>query len=83
VPPQGSNGEASTCAACHTPDPKRTGQHVKTGRAIEPMAVSVSPARFTDAADVDKRFRHDCKNVLGRACTPAEKGDFVTFLAGQ
>lgn len=82
-PHQGGTGEASACAACHTPDPRRPGRHVKTGRMIEPMAVSINPARFTDAADVEKRFRRDCKNVLGRACTPAEKGDFVTFLAGQ
>jgi hypothetical protein len=47
------------------------------------MAVSVNPARLTDIGEVEKRFRRDCKNVLGRACTPVEKGDFVTFLAGQ
>lgn len=82
-PHQGGTGEADACAGCHTLDPRRPGQHVKTGRVIEPMAVSANPARFTDAADVEKRFRRDCKNVLGRACTPAEKGDFITFLAGQ
>jgi hypothetical protein len=79
-PHQGGSGEANACAACHTPDPRRPGQHVRTGRLIEPMAVSANPARFTDAADVEKRFRRDCKNVLGRACTPTEKGDFITFL---
>jgi hypothetical protein len=82
-PHPGGTGEANACAACHTPDPKRSGQHVKTGRAIEPMAVSANPARFTDAAEVEKRFRRDCKSVLGRACTSAEKGDFIAFLAGQ
>lgn len=82
-PHRGGSGEANACAACHTPNPRRPGQHVKTGRAIEPMAVSANPSRFTDAGEVEKRFRRDCKNVLGRACTPAEKGDFVTFLAGQ
>jgi hypothetical protein len=82
-PHQGGTGEANACAACHTPDPRRPGQHVKTGRAIEPMAVSVNAARLIDAREVEKRFRRDCKNVLGRACTTVEKGDFVTFLAGQ
>ena len=82
-PHEGGGGEADACAACHTPDPRRPGQHVKTGRTIEPMAVSANPARFTDAREVEKRFQRDCKNVLGRACTPAEKGDFLTFLAGQ
>jgi hypothetical protein len=82
-PHQGGSGEANACAACHTSDPRRQGQHVKTGRGIEPMAVSANPTRFTDARDVEKRFSRDCKNVLGRACTAAEKGDFITFLAGQ
>jgi hypothetical protein len=82
-PHQGGSGEANACAACHTPDPRCPGQHVKTGRSIKPMAVSANPARFTDPADVEKRFRRDCKNVLGRACTSAEKGDFISFLAGQ
>lgn len=79
----GDNPEIRACAACHTPDPRRPGQHVRTGRAIEPMAPSANPARFTDAAEVEKRFARDCKSVLGRACTPLEKGDFVTFLAGR
>ena len=82
-PHEGGTGEANACAACHTPDPRRPGQHVKTGRAIEPMAVSTNPVRFTDARDVEKRFGRDCKNVLGRACTAREKGDFITFLASQ
>jgi hypothetical protein len=82
-PHQGGSGEANACAACHTPDPRNQGQHVKTGRAIEPMAVSANAARFTDARDVEKRFSRDCKNVLGRACTAAEKGDFITFLASR
>jgi hypothetical protein len=47
------------------------------------MAVSANAARFTDARDVEKRFSRDCKNVLGRACTAAEKGDFITFLASR
>jgi hypothetical protein len=82
-PHEGGAGEANACAACHTSDPRRPGQHVKTGRAIDPMAVSANPLRFTDARDVEKRFGRDCKNVLGRACTAREKGDFITFLASQ
>lgn len=81
-PHTGGKPETNACAACHTADPKREGRHATTGRAIKPMAVSVNPARFTDAADVEKRFSRDCPNVLGRACTAQEKGDFITFLAG-
>jgi len=47
------------------------------------MAVSANPARFTDPGEVEKHFARDCKNVLERACTAEEKGDFVTFLSGR
>ncbi len=79
-PHTGGNIETPACAACHTADPRARGRHVKTGRPIEPMAVSTNPTRFTDTADVEKRFARDCPNVLGRLCTAEEKGDFITFL---
>jgi len=82
-PHQGGNPETAACAACHTVDPTAEGRHRKTGRAIEPMAVSANPARFTDLEEVEKQFARDCKNVLGRACTAQEKGDFITFLLGK
>lgn len=79
-PHTGGKAETPACATCHTPDPTRAGQHQKTGRTIEPMAVTANPARFTNAADVEKRFSRDCPAVLGRACTAREKGDFITYL---
>ncbi len=80
-PHAGGKPETNACAACHTTDPKAQGRHATTGRGILPMAVSANPARFTDAADVEKRFSRDCPTVLGRACTAAEKGDFITWLS--
>ena len=74
-------GKPEACAACHTADPAALGRHYKTGRDIEPMAVSANPNRFTDPAEVDERFARDCKNVLRRPCTAQEKGDFITFLS--
>ncbi|MBB3267114.1 cytochrome c peroxidase [Azospirillum sp. OGB3] len=82
-PHSGGKPETNACAACHTPDPAAQGRHQRTGRGIEPMAVSANPKRFTDPAEVEKRFDRDCPNVLGRACTAQEKGDFITYLAGQ
>ena len=82
-PHQGGNPQMTACAACHTSDPTAEGRHLKTGRAIEPMAVSVNPGRFTDPDEVEKQFGRDCKNVLGRPCTAQEKGDFITFLTGR
>ncbi|HRW60004.1 MAG TPA: DUF1924 domain-containing protein [Defluviicoccus sp.] len=82
-PHAGGNPQTPACASCHTADPRMPGRNVKSGRPIEPMAVSVEPSRFTDAADVERRFRRDCQNVLGRPCTAQEKGDFITFLSGR
>ena len=82
-PHTGGKAETNACAACHTQTSTATGRHQKTGRDIPPMAVSANPKRFTDPAEVEKRFERDCPNVLGRACTAQEKGDFITYLSGQ
>ncbi|MBX6370388.1 MAG: DUF1924 domain-containing protein [Rhodospirillales bacterium] len=80
---RGGNPATPSCTTCHTADPTATGKHQKTGRAIEPIAVSANPTRFTDPGEVEKHFARDCKNVLGRDCTAEEKGDFITFLSGR
>lgn len=79
----GGDPRTSSCTACHTADPRQPGQNAKTGRPIDPVAVSVNPRRFTEPATVEKQFTRDCRSVLGRDCTPLEKGDYITFLAGQ
>ncbi len=73
----------ASCATCHTTNPTASGRHAKTGRLIDPVAVSANPKRFTDAAKVEERFARDCQTVLGRACTAQEKGDYITFLASR
>lgn len=79
----GGDPRTPSCTSCHTQDPKKPGRNAKTGRSIDPVAVSVKPGRFTSRADVEKQFGRDCKNVLGRPCTALEKGDYITFMAGQ
>ena len=79
----GGDPRTTSCTACHTADPRQPGQNAQTGRPIEPVAVSVNPRRFTDPATVEKQFTRDCRSVLGRDCTPLEKGDYITFMAGQ
>jgi mono/diheme cytochrome c family protein len=69
------------CASCHGASPKEHGKHATTGKDILPMAPSANPERFTDAAKVEKWFRRHCNDVLKRACTAREKGDFITYLA--
>jgi hypothetical protein len=68
------------CASCHTDSPKGVGKHAKTNKAIDPLAPSANPKRFTDAANVEKWFKRNCNDALGRACTTQEKGDFMTYV---
>jgi hypothetical protein len=79
----GGDERTDSCTSCHTGDPRQPGRNAKTGRAIDPVAVSVNPKRFTDRDTVEKQFGRDCKSVLGRECTAAEKGDYITFMKGQ
>lgn len=69
-----------SCASCHTDSPKNTGKHATTNKAIDPMAPSVNAKRFTDATQVEKWFKRNCNDALGRACTTQEKGDFMIFM---
>jgi mono/diheme cytochrome c family protein len=69
-----------TCASCHTDNPLAPGQHVVTGKTVRPLAVAANGERFSDPAKVEKWFGRNCKEVVGRACTPAEKADFVAFM---
>ena len=55
--------------------PQDTGQ-TRAGKAIEPMAVSKNPARYTDKANVEKWFTRNCNDVLGRACRPKRRATF-------
>ncbi|PIX96910.1 MAG: hypothetical protein CO126_10440 [Hydrogenophilales bacterium CG_4_9_14_3_um_filter_63_34] len=70
----------TSCASCHTDNPKAGGKHAKTGKAIEPLAPVANAKRLSDAAKVEKWFKRNCNDVLQRACTAREKGDFVAWL---
>ena len=73
-------GNDLSCASCHTDNPAAPGKHAKTGKAIDPIAPSANAQRFTDPAKVNKWFKRNCNDVLSRACTPQEQGDFLTYL---
>lgn len=68
------------CASCHTEQPGNTGRHVITGKSIRPLAVAANAERLSDSAKVEKWFGRNCKEVVGRACSAAEKADFVQYL---
>ena len=77
-----THGNDWSCSSCHTSNPRQPGRHASTGKEIAPMAPAANPVRFTNAAKVNKWFRRNCKDVLGRECTLAEKGDVLTYLLG-
>ncbi|OGV71429.1 MAG: hypothetical protein A3B82_00335 [Methylophilales bacterium RIFCSPHIGHO2_02_FULL_57_10] len=74
-----SDGQKVSCSTCHTADPRNQGK-TRASKVIEPMAPTASPQRFTDPAKVEKWFGRNCKDVLERACTAQEKGDFIQYL---
>lgn len=76
----GGKADTDTCTACHTKDAKANGQ-TRAGKAIDPMAVSANPKRFTDAEKVAKWFGRNCNTVLGRECTAVEKGNVIAYLS--
>ena len=75
-------GERS-CTSCHGARPEVTGRHAKTGKAIEPMALSVNPGRYQSAKKIEKWFLRNCKWTYGRECSSQEKADILTWLADQ
>lgn len=72
-----------SCASCHTDNLKAGGKHVRTGKAIEPLAPSVNSERLTDAREIEKWFGRNCKWTIGRECTAQEKGDFLSYMRQQ
>lgn len=75
-----THGGEWSCASCHTGNPLAAGRHAKTGKPIAALAPGANPERFKHDAAVDKWFRRNCNDVLGRACTAQEKGDVVQYL---
>ena len=74
------SGKSVSCAACHTDNPKSAGKNEKTAKEILPLAPSANKERLTDVAKVEKWFKRNCQDVLERACTTQEKGDFLAYL---
>lgn len=74
--------ETPACTSCHGKNTRSDGQTM-TGKPIKAMAVSASPTRYTDAAKVEKWFKRNCAEVLGRECTAQEKGDWLSYMLSQ
>ena len=74
------HGNEWSCASCHGASGAAQGKHAKTGKIIAPLSPMANPERFADAAKAEKWFKRNCNDVLGRACTSAEKGDVLAYL---
>ena len=73
-------GKEWSCASCHRRSPAATGEHVATGKTLAPLAPAANPERFTRPDKVEKWFKRNCNEVLGRPCTAQEKGDVLAYL---
>jgi len=78
----GGKADTPACTSCHGKDPRTSGQ-TPAGKAIDPVALSASPGRYADPAKVEKWFKRNCNEVLGRQCTAQEKGDWLSFMVSQ
>ena len=76
------HGKEWSCASCHSAAPTQAGKHASTGKPIGALAPSANAQRFSDAAKVEKWFRRNCNDVLGRECSPTEKADVMSWLIG-
>ncbi len=69
-----------SCATCHGDNPLAPGKHSSTGKVLKPLAPAANPQSFTDAAKIDKWFRRNCNEVVGRECSAQEKANVIAYL---
>lgn len=69
-----------SCASCHGALPTKDGRDDVSEKPIKPMAPAFNPARFTNKVKVENAFRLNCRDVVGRDCTAAEKADVLSWL---
>ncbi|OWW18241.1 DUF1924 domain-containing protein [Noviherbaspirillum denitrificans] len=74
------HGKEWSCSSCHGATPVQSGKHASTGKPINALAPAFEPARFSDPAKVEKWFRRNCNDVVGRECTDREKADVLSWL---
>ena len=75
-------GERS-CTSCHGTSPAEPGKHQKTGKTIQPMALSINPERYREQKKIKKWFMRNCKWTFARECSAQEKSDILTWLIQQ
>ena len=74
------HGKEWSCASCHENPPNHDTKHIVTVKVIKPLSPNNNADRFTDQAKVEKWFKRNCNDVLGRECTAQEKADVLVWL---
>jgi len=69
-----------SCSSCHGDNPMKPGKDDVSGKRIDPLAPAAQASRFTDKVKVENSLRLNCKDVVGRECTAAEKADVLAWL---
>jgi mono/diheme cytochrome c family protein len=69
-----------SCSTCHGSNPTRPGKDDVSDKKIGPLAPAFNAQRFTDKVTVENAFRLNCKDVVGRECSAAEKADVLSWL---
>jgi uncharacterized membrane protein len=74
------HGKEWSCSSCHGAVPTQAGKHASTGKPVGALAPAFNADRFADAAKVEKWFRRNCNDVVGRECSAGEKADVLSWL---
>lgn len=74
------HGKEWSCATCHESPPNHETKHIVTGKVIKAMSPNANPDRFVEQAKVEKWFKRNCGDVLGRECNAQEKADVLSWL---
>ena len=74
------HGKEWSCASCHDSLPNHETKHIVTGKVIQALSPVRNSARFSDLAKVEKWFKRNCNDVLGRECEAQEKADVLSWL---
>jgi hypothetical protein len=69
-----------SCSSCHGNDLSRSGEHVKTNKAIKPLSPKANPKRLTKVRKINKWLKRNCKWTYKRECTTEEKVSFIEFI---
>jgi Domain of unknown function (DUF1924) len=72
-----------SCSSCHTGNLRHSGKHLRTGKMIKPLSVSINKQSMNNIKKIKKWLKRNCKWTLGRECNVQEKSDLLAFIKHQ